>query len=797
MLRARLMVSAGAVWIRLALLSALASGAAAPLAAQSELECQDASKLHAEQDLIQQLFNTLWEQTKRDGAPARGDTSRERAENRSLQTRVRDGISDCQSNGGGTEACGNYYRIRNAWLANHAPGAPDAAMATDPQTCKIIDPDTHQEITAADRPDGYAGVVWYSQFHHEQYHQLRCREANGPNGGYEPGGAPSPYSRRLDDPRLLAEEEVIAHAITQGVLEDYLRKNCYDPKLEVDAEDMKGTCGESVEGDLTLRSAYATAKSWVATTLSNIVSLAATGPVETPANGENQVGMNGSCICCDGTTKTGKVRVYGGPGHSILVGDDDANIGCASGNKCAGMSGDPHMRSYDGLRFDFQGAGEFVLSKGEHFEVQARMQPFAYLRTISLGMAVAVRLHGDVVSLYAGRPPRLVVKGAPTALEVGGGVRLPGGALVMRPERFYRITTPEGFVLEVSPYGSHLNLRLGLPRTWRSVGLLGDLDENHDNDLRTATGRVLTHPADFETLYKVFGAGWRVTPETSLFEYAEGESADSFWDPDFPDRPQRAGELDAEARRKAEAICRKAGVTDPINLEDCILDVAVTGDEGFAEQAAGQPAGDSRLEMEQNGPSPDEAAPAPSGAITFHMPEEGIAAHDVEIRIEPMPRRGAWIGFAPVGSDPLEHAANPYSALGSNGDRDVITLVVPTIPGDYELRYREQIDGEHRILARRPFRSIEPRVRLEAPPAAPAGGDVAVRVIGDVGEHMKLKLVRAGTDDVMRAAEAALTEGSEDNVVVRILPSEPGEYKIVCISNWEARIYARRPLTIR
>jgi len=287
-------------------------------------------------------------------------------------------------------------------------------MVTDPQTCEIENPDTGGPVNpAAERPaGGFAQANWGSQYEHEKFHQANCRRMNGPVSNYQPGGPPpSPYLDQMRDPRGLAQEEGFAHGITKDILEDYLEDNCFDPSLSVDAKDMKGVCGESLSSVAKLKYA-ASQKLDVArqniTVVMNSVSdwlyIAASAPVTVPANGETEVALRGDCICCDGTAKNGDVRVYGGPGHSVLIGKDDVNMGCAAVNKCAGLTGDPHVRTYDGLRFDFQGAGEFVMARGEGFEVQARMEAWEYL-PVSLGTAAAVRVNSDVVEFYIGPPP--------------------------------------------------------------------------------------------------------------------------------------------------------------------------------------------------------------------------------------------------------------------------------------------------------------------------------------------------------------------------------------------------------
>ncbi len=615
----------------------------------------------------------------------------------------------------------------------------------------------------------------------------------------------------MRDPRGLAQEEGFAHGITKDILEDYLEDNCFDPSLSVDAKDMKGVCGESLSSVAKLKYA-ASQKLDVArqniTVVMNSVSdwlyIAASAPVTVPANGETEVALRGDCICCDGTAKNGDVRVYGGPGHSVLIGKDDVNMGCAAVNKCAGLTGDPHVRTYDGLRFDFQGAGEFVMARGEGFEVQARMEAWEYL-PVSLGTAAAVRVNSDVVGFYIGPPPKLVVSGLEWPLNEGGSIHLPGGGLITRDETRYRVTSPDGLVVEVQLSNKNMNLWIGLPFNTKSVGVFGSFDGDRANDIRLAGGSLLAQPVDFEGLYKKFGGGWRVTDKTSLFHYGEGESAATFNDPSLPSKPFEARNVSSADRTKAEAICRKAGITDAINLDNCILDVGVTGDVEFAALAAKQPSADARLEVRNEPPGATSPAPATPSAsatadgVSLDAPAEEFASHSVTVEIKGNPGKRYYIGIAPEGSDAYGKVVNPYSELGLNGDETSVDLIVPIIPGEYELRYMDD-SNPRKILLRQPLRSLEPKVRIEAPVSGEAGKPFEVRLIGNVGKHMYVAIVPVGSPDGLHGrSRGRFEQGTDVTSSIYALPEEPGNYEIRCSSYWgddQKQVHARRRLTV-
>jgi hypothetical protein len=89
----------------------------------------------------------------------------------------------------------------------------------------------------------------------------------------------------------------------------------------------------------------------------------------------------------------------------------------------------------------------------------------------------------------------------------------------------------------------------------------------------------------FLDLYQKFADGWRVTDTTSLFDYAPGTSSDTFsmrsWPPEnAPCVIPKHLQAKSLAPRIAGKLCR--AITDKNMKADCVFDVTVTGDPGFA-----------------------------------------------------------------------------------------------------------------------------------------------------------------------------------------------------------------------
>src|SRR5205807_9956787 len=65
-------------------------------------------------------------------------------------------------------------------------------------------------------------------------------------------------------------------------------------------------------------------------------------------------------------------------------------------------------------------------------------------------------------------------------------------------------------------------------------GLLGTDSGNPANDLALPDGTVLPQPVSQSTLYGQYADAWRITDQTSLFDYAPGQSTATFTNEDFP-----------------------------------------------------------------------------------------------------------------------------------------------------------------------------------------------------------------------------------------------------------------------
>jgi hypothetical protein len=335
---------------------------------------------------------------------------------------------------------------------------------------------------------------------------------------------------------------------------------------------------------------------------------------------------------------------------------------CENGGEgCGGTNGDPHLVTFDRHYYDFQAVGEFVLvasTAGDPLAVQVRQTPMGDSRTVSVNSAVAFRLGDHRVTLTLVRGATEVrVDGAPAAATPAERTLPGGGTLTRRPSDIgaadgYDLRWPDGSAAAVDPigpYGYRLLLRLAAERSGKVRGLLGDFDGDPSDDVANPAGAALTPPVPFEKLYPAYADGWRIRQDDSLFSYADGEDTGTFTDRSFPDRPVTAAELPAERRERAEQACRWAGLTDPWQFAECVLDVGVTGRPEFAVSGAA-------TELT----APPVAAPilAPPVATAVLTPGEG--------RLTFPGRKGDAV-FVDVTAPGLPDRCSPYRLLGPDG----------------------------------------------------------------------------------------------------------------------------------
>lgn len=298
---------------------------------------------------------------------------------------------------------------------------------------------------------------------------------------------------------------------------------------------------------------------------------------------------------------------------------DPMNTGATS------LDGDPHVTTANGIRYDFQGAGEFIsLRDPDGLEIQTRMtpigttftpgaDPYSGLATcVSINSAVAARVGKHRVTIQPNisgvpDPSGLQVRIDGTLTTVGSsGVDLGPGAKIDKIGDAYKINFPNGTVLIVTPayWNSqgkwYLNVEVlrsaadgmggGNPS---SMGFPGGIMSAIASGswlpaLPDGTSVGLMPPTlnqRYSDLYNRFGDAWRVTDRTSLFDYAPGTSTATFTDRDWPRQNSSCNIPGNPVVRPisatvARTLCR--GVTDKNMNAHCVFDVINTAEPGFA-----------------------------------------------------------------------------------------------------------------------------------------------------------------------------------------------------------------------
>lgn len=294
--------------------------------------------------------------------------------------------------------------------------------------------------------------------------------------------------------------------------------------------------------------------------------------------------------------------------------------------------GDPHITTANGVHYNFQGAGEYVsIRNTSGLEIQTREAPIAttfspgpdpydgVATCVSLNTAVAARVGKHRVTYEPnlnGVPDpsglQLRIDGVLTTLgpagqDLGDGGRIvrtsaPGGLEIDFPDSNALLVTPGWWASQSKWY-----LNVDVVRKPAADGMGGPTIAVPKAAVAPPGGLMAAIPQGswlpslpdgtvmgampatihqrYIDLYQKFGDAWRVTDATSLFDYAPGTSTATFT---LSTWPQENGSCTLSGVTPvapvglavAERACRQ--VTAANAHADCVFDVSVTGNIGFA-----------------------------------------------------------------------------------------------------------------------------------------------------------------------------------------------------------------------
>ena len=169
---------------------------------------------------------------------------------------------------------------------------------------------------------------------------------------------------------------------------------------------------------------------------------------------------------------------------------------------------------------------------------------------------------------------------------------------------------------------------------------------------------------------------------------------------------------------------------------------------------------------------------------TLEAPATAVAGSSVQVHWTGPDYQNDFLGIGPLDD------ADGYSNYRYTRDGSPAALVMPTEPGEYEIRYF--VNQDRTVIARHPITVTNVGATLQAPDSAEAGATVLVTWDGPNYQNDFLGI--GPLDDADGYANYTYTrDGSPARLV---MPTEPGDYEIRYFVNQDRTVIARHPITI-
>ncbi|XP_059169385.1 uncharacterized protein LOC131951116 [Physella acuta] len=256
--------------------------------------------------------------------------------------------------------------------------------------------------------------------------------------------------------------------------------------------------------------------------------------------------------------------------------------------------GDPHMTTMDGLKYTFNGKGEFIMFQIPSAKIVAQARTDMATRqdgteikgaTVFTAIAVKQYLTTFQVELTSSRD-RMIIYANGQDLTTGFygdstfSKEINSTLTVERIDEnnVTKVIATFSSGVEISVFASvrSLILEFKMLVTLKGLtsGLLGNFDGNTSNEYQLPNGTTLSPNLTERQIYYDFGKHWEVTAENSVFTYPIGESAANYSYPNYV--PYFLEDFNATLRQSAISLCGEGN--DP-----CIFDYLITSDPSFAQ----------------------------------------------------------------------------------------------------------------------------------------------------------------------------------------------------------------------